>query len=652
VLLGYEITAAVYASLILMLVSLFLERKELIKLVREHTDRFSLIALALILIFFIAFSLLFVSPVEQLYFDENIYQGIAINMLKNGNALWCQYGTGDLTHCYVNSLYHDPVGWSAFIAIAFGIFGIGIRTSYNLELLAGAASVVFIFLVSSLLVKRKGFAVLTTLALAMMPQLFIWSRTQADLDLPMMMFAELSFFLFLVFMKRKSIYSLAAFVFSVDLLSYMRIEAMLLVGVFAVLFVAFGDSGIATTVRERIGELRRSIESNTAVLSVLLIFIILLVPQIYYITIEAQNPAYGQGLNQSVVSLANFKININTNLPFLFGQINGINMYPTAFHYTITSLAILGGVLLAFDKKIRNRFGILLLILLWFLSYFIFYTAFYAGSATYGVDSRFMLQLLPAVCMLAAFAVLRVSDFASWMALNESERSQLLVFGLCWLIAGILSVSFGVRVMASYYRSMQYTQSPKNDFIYSGLLLGVGACFAYAGLLSLFSGFGIIVRKYSKKINIGKGAFIFTMAISSLALIVYPFTLLIPAVAIAPSAMPQQSVILKAINTFYSEYNDVPQNCLVFSFTPDIWFEVNRSSAQIDYLTGANSTLESSIRKYSCVVLDYGYWCVVPPYHGSVCRNAVNEFRIENLTSPAPPLGGDEVTFYRILNYS
>jgi hypothetical protein len=575
-LLGYEITASVYTSLILMLVFLFLERKELAKLMREHINRFSLIALALILIFFLTFSLLLVSPVEQLYFDENIYQGIAINMLKNGNALWCQYGTGDLTHCYVNALYHDPVGWSAFIAIAFGIFGIGTSTSYNLELLAGAASIVIIFILSSLLVKRKEFAVISTFALAMMPQLFIWSRTQADLDLPMMMFAELSFFLFLVFVKRKSIYSLAAFAFSVDLLSYMRIEAMLLVGVFTVLFITFGDGGIITTIRERIAELRKSIESNTAVLSVLLIFIILLVPQIYYITVEAQNPSYGQSSNESVLSLANFNKNINTNLSFVFGQINGVNVYPTAFHYTITPLAILGGVLLAFDKKIRNRFGMLLLLSFWFLSYFIFYTAFYAGSALYGVDSRFMLQLLPAACMLAAFAILRISDFASWL----------------------------------------------------------------------------VLRYNTKKVQIGKGVFISAMTISSLALLVYPFTLLIPAVAIAPSSMPQQSVILKAINTFYSEYNAVPQNCLVFSFTPDIWFEVNRSSAQIDYLTGANSTLKNSIKQYSCAVLDYGYWCVVPPYHESVCKNAVENFRLENLTSPAPQLGGDKVAFYRILNYT
>ena len=68
-----------------------------------------------------------------------------------------------------------------------------------------------------MLSERKSFAAVATLAFSLMPQLFIWSRTQADVDLPFMMLAILSFLLFMVFMKRKSLYSLGAFAFSLDL---------------------------------------------------------------------------------------------------------------------------------------------------------------------------------------------------------------------------------------------------------------------------------------------------------------------------------------------------------------------------------------------------------------------------------------------------
>ena len=126
-LLGYELTAGVYASLILMLAFIVIDRRELRVLLRKHISRYSPAALALILAFFLIVSLLYVSPVEQLYFDENIYQAVALNIMHSFNSLWCRSGTGHLTTCYVNAVYHDPVGWSSFIAIAFAIFGIGVN---------------------------------------------------------------------------------------------------------------------------------------------------------------------------------------------------------------------------------------------------------------------------------------------------------------------------------------------------------------------------------------------------------------------------------------------------------------------------------------------------------------------------------------------
>ena len=352
-LLGYEVTAVIYSSFILMLAFLFLERKGIGDLLRKHIDRYSILALIVILLFFAAFSILWVSPTEQLYFDENIYQGIAINILRNGNALWCQYGTGYLSNCYVNEVYHDPVGWSAFIAIAFAIFGIGFGTAYNLELFVGILSIVAIFLLSSLLINRKSFAILSTSAFALMPQLFIWSRTQADIDLPFMMLSIFAFFFFLAFIKRKSIYSFGLFVFSLDLVAYMRIEAFLLILVFAVLLLIFGEEGVRQTLSERKKQLMKALE-NTKLLLVLLAFLFLLLPEVYYIGIEASNPSYGQPANQSILSFGNFKVNAVTNTLFLFGALNGMNStnsYPIEFHPLIMSVAVLGVLFFFFDRR-------------------------------------------------------------------------------------------------------------------------------------------------------------------------------------------------------------------------------------------------------------------------------------------------------------
>jgi hypothetical protein len=392
-----------------------------------------------------------------------------------------------------------------------------------------------------------------------------------------MMFATLSFFLFVAFTKRKSLNSLALFAFSLDLVSYMRIEAILLVPLFVLLFFTFSEKGVWDTLRERIKMFVKAMINNTKALTLLLVFVLLLLPQVYYITSEAQNPSYGQGATQSVVSLENFKNNMRTNVQFLFGKLNGIDFYPTVFHYVIIPLAILGVLFLVFDWRKKNRFGTLILLLLWFLTYFLFYTAFYAGSATYGVDSRFMLQLLPSSCLLAAFAIIGAGDLSRWIFARRAKKKNTL------------------RARAAYA---------------------------------------------------------IPVAILFLVLVAYPFVTLIPVVTIAPSAMPQQSVILRAINTFYSNYSAVPQNCLVFSFTNDIWEEVNRSSAQIGYISGGNSTVQQLIMQYKCLVFDYGYWCVVPPYHSSTCSNIQNNYELQNLTYPGEPPGGYNVTFYRILNYS
>ena len=575
-LLGYVFTAAIFASLALFLAFLFFERKGLKKLFGERVNSYSIIALVAILAFFVVFSLLFVSPAEQLYFDENIYQGIAINMLKNGNGLWCQFGTGYLETCYINSLYHDPVGWSAFIAIAFAIFGIGTATAYNLELLSGAMSILLVFLLASLLSKKKSYAVISTFAFALMPILFVWARTQADVDLPFMMLAELAFLTFIIFIKRKTLNSLALFAFSLVLVSYMRIEAILLVGVFAILLMTFGEKGVKITVKERRKMIISTIENNTKALLLFLVFVFLILPQIYYIAVQAQNPSYGQGSGQSVISITNFLNNIKTNVLFVFGQISGKSFYPMVFSYTILPLAILGTAFLIFDGRIKNRFGIMLMLLLWFLAYFMFYTSFYAGAASFGVDSRFMLQLLPSSVLLASFAIVETGDAVQFLFARKFKHAS------------------------------------RKNMIYALVVIALAS-----------------------------------------ALLAYPFIQLAPVITLTPTQMPQQSDIIKAINFFYDNYNAVPQNCLVYSFTPDIWAEVNRTSAQIDYINGGvgNATIRQAISEYSCQVLDYGYWCLVPPYRGTLCKRLLSSLELKSLAQATEPVASGGIgAFYQILN--
>ncbi|MEM3208310.1 MAG: glycosyltransferase family 39 protein [Candidatus Micrarchaeaceae archaeon] len=581
---GYVVTAAIAVSFLGLIVSLFLARRDIRKSM-AGVGKASSLALIAIIVFFVVFALNFVKPVEQLYFDENIYQGVALNILMHGNALWCQYGTGYLHNCFANAVYHDPVEISFFLAVAFAIFGIGTTTAYHAQLLVGALSIVAVFGLAYVIFKRNDIAVASAFAFTLMPMLFIWSRTQADPDLYFMLLSTIAFFLFAVFAEHTNRKTLLAFMFSLILAVYARSEAVLLVVVFAILMFTFGKDGIRETASSRLQKVVYTINSDTKTLLVFLAFIMLMIPQVYYLASELQSPSYGQPSNQSIISLSNFAENLVPNINFFSGAYNSIYEYPVVFPWETTMLAAIGFAFLVFYSNERNRFSALLMLGLWILVYFLFYTSFYAGAVTYGVDSRFMLQVLPGIAILAGVGIAELS------------------------------------------------------VVYGGLIRGL-----------------CIKRKFRikriKKVRYAQACTYAAFAAVVFASLLVPFALLLPLTAIAPGNMPQQGVILPAINFFYANYSKVPADCLVFSFTPDIWYEVNRSSAQIDYLGSSDANFTDTLKRYSCFVFDYGYWCLVPPYHNTTCKYALEDYKMKLLSQGPETPAGDAPAFYMILNYT
>lgn len=562
---GYIFTTVLAIALVSRVASLFLTRKDLKHALSGRVNLYTLIALAAIVIFFIVFSLLYVSPTEQLYFDENIYQGIALNILQHGNAVWCQYGTGLVQTCFSNAVYHDLIGYPFLIAIAFGIFGVSVATAYGLQLLIGALSIVFMFLLASLVFERKDAAVASTLVLALIPQLFIWSRTQAIPDLALMTFSTATFFLFVLFAKQPKLGRFIPFASALTFTIYMRIEGILLLPIFAILFFLYGEEGVVHTLRSRAKLALDAINNNTNVLLALLFFFVLIVPDLYYLSMQAANPSYGQDYTgQQVFSFANFMNNIGPNVQFFLGTYNAVSYFPLVFPVETTILAIIGVILLYFSKS-KNRIGLLLLPIVWIGAFHLFYDFFYAGAATFGVDDRFMLQIVPGLALLAGFSI------------SEIGR-----------IAGTLSK----RKLVGYAAS----------------------------------------------------------ALVAIVLVVYPFYTLIPNITLTPSQMPQQSVIHDALTFFYGNYSKVPTNCLVYSFTPDLWYEFNRSAAQISYLGSTDPQFLNNTKGYSCKVIDYGYWCSVPPYKDTSCKGYFSSYNLVPLAVHNNTAKGENFGFYEIVN--
>ena len=247
---GYTITLVCSVSLTALIASIVLGRKEIEQELSKYTSRYSLIMLSAIVLFFIIFSFFFMKKTELIFFDEQIYQSMALNILNHGNALTCVYGSGYLRECYLNSISFDPNGWPFLIAIAFKLLGVGASTAYLTELFFGAMSIIAVFLLSSVLTSRKEVSVLSAAIFALIPELFIWSRTIANPNVPFMFFATLTVFFFVLFAKKGTKLTFCMSLFGLVITSYLRVDALLLLPIFAVIFFTFGENGARDAFRK------------------------------------------------------------------------------------------------------------------------------------------------------------------------------------------------------------------------------------------------------------------------------------------------------------------------------------------------------------------------------------------------------------------
>lgn len=571
---GYIFTAIYIIFLAWFLASVYLARNTIRKAFAGKIDRKTIAAAAAIIIFFIAFLALYVHPVEQLYFDENIYQGIALNILHNGNALWCQYGSAQAINCPLNAIYHDPVEISLYLAMAFAILGPSVQTAYAFELAVGAISVFLVFLLGSLAFGKKG-GVASALVFALLPELLIWTRTETVPDMIFMLFTILAFLCYELYDKDRSWKTFGLFLSALGIVVYMRTEAIILIPVFIV-FEALRYNSMNAQKR-RSPSKRSGINAATAVC--IAAFIVLLAAQIYYIYYEGQNPNYGSGVlcgkQTTTFSSQDFQCNIVTNVEYFFGQFNSVAAYPTYFSPITTIVAIIGfAIMLLFSNKEYRHY--VLVFGLWILAYHFFYDSFYAGGATFGVDSRFMLVIFPPIALFAGYGISRISDYVPT------------------LFAGM--------------------KKAKNRILKARL-----SVVAYAILLILAA--------------------------------VVPFVYSLNIVTIPYSQMPQERTPLAAVDFIYNNTGLVPPDCLVFSFTPDVWYLQNRSAAQIGYFNSSNATFQAFESKYSCFVMDYGYWCDITSYTNSVCNPDVAGYNTTLIATEQAPNSFGNFSLYMINNY-
>jgi hypothetical protein len=589
VLIGYAITLVCGVSLLAIVVLIVIGRDDIKGVLSKNINRNSLIALSVILLFFLVFSIFFLKRTELIFFDEQIYQSIAVNILNHGNALMCGFGTAQLKACYLNSIGFDPAGWPFLIALGFWLFGVGASTAHNLELLLAAVSIVLVFLLSSVLTRKREIPIMAAAIFALIPELFIWSKTQANPNIPFMTFALMSMFFFVLFERKNTKFTLMLSAFGLIFTIYLRVEALLLIPIFAVIFFTFGKKGVKDTFK---GRMRSFQDKSTAGKAVLLLAMILLLIAPEILVIVATRPELLQnaipflGPSTKIFSLSYFPVNFLQDIVFFSGS---VREYPIIFLPEIMVFAIMGVAALAlYGKKRRGEgsLGVLLLLLFTFWGYFVFYSVYFSGSALSGGGVRFMLIVYPALSILAAFGVYGLSNWISALAAGKgkSARNRAMVLRYCACIA-LISVFF----VLPFLYAVPFLRHPNYNY----------------------ADFPIV-----------------------------------------PSTTPQNDAYSmmyanRSLRFIDSNYELVPQSCLVFSPSPYLWYGLNRASAEIyEY----NESIPG-LRNYSCFDLDYSYFCTISPDNATVCNAFLTKYKLKVLaTESGGP--GSNFSLYQILNYT
>ncbi|MDE1871068.1 MAG: glycosyltransferase family 39 protein [Candidatus Micrarchaeota archaeon] len=421
-LLEYIFTFGIIISFAALVLGIVMDRKNIRRVLSGSGFMARDVAIVIgIVLVFVFIEMFFVKATQLLFFDDAIYQAMALMLMRTGQAWMCNFGTASA--CFTGQIFHEPIGLSFNLAMAFAIFGVSRASAYGTQLALGVISVAMGFFASLLLLKNKKAAFFTELLLALSPVIIVWSKP-TNSDLAVLAYSLISVFFFMVFLKKKTLWSFSNMLFSFSLLFYMKVDEVIFIPIFVAFYLLLDDRGIAKNISETLRSVKDNF-FNTRLLLIILFFLIAVIPSILYSYNESQVDTYGwQGTviqntctkNLSPVNvtgpinLRNFNTNVCANVEFWFNQYNSdYVMQPILF----TVLAILGAALMLLIGKSRR---ILAAIGIWFLVFFFLYTAFYAGSVIYGVDWRFMLSLIAQSCMLGGFALAEILDLVEYHA--------------------------------------------------------------------------------------------------------------------------------------------------------------------------------------------------------------------------------------------
>jgi Dolichyl-phosphate-mannose-protein mannosyltransferase len=310
---------------------------------------------------------------HRIYYDEDIYENVAQNILWMGRAQMCNEGTieADSFRCDASEYNKEPNAFPFLLSVAFRLTGVRESAAHTLNHFVFALGAAALFWLSAMLFESAWAGFGAALVYTFTPQNLLWGATVAA-EPGSASFAALAVGAMVLFCRRPSwrsgLFSASALAFA----SQFRPESGLILAVAA-----------ATVLLLAPGLLRQRALWATALLT-----FILLVPQLAH-TWAVRHEPWGAA-DTGKFSLDFAKANIGPNVRYYTGG----DDFPRLF----TALALLGLV-----RPGRRQASFPLLV--WFLLLFGIFVPFYAGSYRYGADVRFSLMSATPLAALAGGGV-------------------------------------------------------------------------------------------------------------------------------------------------------------------------------------------------------------------------------------------------------
>jgi hypothetical protein len=336
----------------------------------------------------------FIAPrTQRIFYDEDIYNGIAQNIAHNKKAVMCNEGYFENNELVVveEEYNKQPPGYPYLISVIFRTFGTNELFTFILNNILFGLMVPLIFLISFLLFKDTFASLMACMFYVLIPVNLQWFNTCA-VEPATAFFTGLAILASLVYLRDKKPINLLFFVTCLAFALSFRTESFLVVAVVGLIYL-IKEPGIFK-------------RKELYLLGILFLFLSTAIILHLY-SVRGQS----WGAEGARFSLIYFPYNFVTNLSFYFNNRH--------FPFVFSIFSIIG--LFFYKNHLKNK----IVLLVWFLVFWGVFLFFYAGSYRFGQDVRYSILSYPA---LSIFTGLGLSYSANRLGSKVKSIKGILIF--------------------------------------------------------------------------------------------------------------------------------------------------------------------------------------------------------------------------------